>query len=66
MFVSRRIFMNDVSLKILNSPCFVSAKETTLIGSISDVLIRAWIPLHCFEGVREWRWLCSVTFTDLS
>jgi hypothetical protein len=26
----------------------------------------AWIRLRYFEGVREWRWLCSVTFTDCS
>jgi hypothetical protein len=29
-------------------------------------LIKAWIQLRCLEGVGEWWWLCSVTFTDFS
>ena len=42
---------------------FVATEETILIGLVSCP-IRAWIRLSCL-GVREWWWLCGVTFTDL-
>jgi hypothetical protein len=45
----------------------VSAKETTDRTYLRHYPNRGvWIRLCYFEGVREWRWLCSVTFTDFS
>jgi hypothetical protein len=49
------------------SSSVLSAKETT-----DRTYLRycpnqgVWIRLHYFEGMTEWRWLCSVTFTDCS
>jgi hypothetical protein len=47
--------------------CVASTKETTDWACLRCCPNQGvWIRLHYFEGVREWRWLCSVTFTDFS
>jgi hypothetical protein len=57
----------SIENKLLIHKTVVSAKETT-----DRTYLRCcpnqgvWIRIRYFEGVREWRWLCSVTFTDCS